>query len=329
MAASSHRYTLIPFDTAEQRASFADEVRDGLTRPDKSIPYRFLYDEYGSKLFQEICTLPEYYPTRVERALLAEHAAEIATSFDRPITLVELGSGSAAKTRLLIEALLEAHDDLRYVPIDISPEILEQSALELLSDYRALEVRAIASEYEEGLRHLDADGEHPQLIAWLGSSVGNLSRAEAREFLGGAREALGTSDRMLVGIDLRKEKALLEAAYDDGAGVTARFSLNLLARLNRELGAEFELGGFRHRAVYHERDGRVEIALVSQQEQRVSIEALGLEVELAAGEAIHVEDAYKYSLDEIDALAGDAGLRAARRWLDPDQRFSLNLLAPR
>jgi dimethylhistidine N-methyltransferase len=324
----SPRFTLVAHDTDAHLASLAEEVEAGLTTARKSIPCRFLYDEEGSKLFEEICEVPEYYLTRAERSILEERADEVAEAFDAPITLAELGSGNAAKTHLLIEAFLRAHGLLRYLPVDISAAVLEESAIELLDQYDALEVRAVASEYQEGLRHVRAETGRAKLVAWLGSSIGNLTRLEAASFLKSVRFALAPDDRMLVGIDLRKDARVHEAAYDDAAGVTARFSLNLLARINRELGADFDLGAFRHRAEYREDEGRVEIQIVSLREQHVAIDALDRVVHFSAGEGIHTENAFKYSLEEIEALAHAAGMKTAQRWLDGEQRFSLNLLAP-
>jgi dimethylhistidine N-methyltransferase len=322
------RYTLIDAEPEQERESFAAAVAAGLARRPRAIPCRFLYDEAGSRLFEEICQIPEYYLTRAEREILAARAERIAARFDRPITLAELGSGSAAKTRLLIEACLRRHGRLRYLPVDISRSMLEESSLALLERYESLEIRAIASELRTGLHHVGAETSRPKLILWLGSSVGNLGRHEAAAFLARVRQAMAPADGLLIGIDLRKDRAVLERAYDDAAGVTARFTLNLLARMNRELGARFDLRAFEHRAVYHEAEGRIEIRIVSRRAQRVAIEALGLELELAAGEGIHAEDSFKYSLEEIDALALGAGMRVGERWLDRAGRFSLSLFAP-
>ena len=326
---AGHRYTLIHIDDGgEERESLEAAVRRGLGGASKNLPCRFFYDEEGSLLFEEICALPDYYLTRTEHAILEERCDEIATLFPGAITLAELGSGSATKTRLLIEALLRRHGFLRYVPIDISRSMLETSARELLEDYSALEIQAIASEYRAGLRHVKAETSRPKLIAWLGSNIGNFERHEAASFLAGVRAAMAESDRLLVGIDLRKDRRVLERAYDDEQGVTARFNLNLLKRLNRELGADFDPDHFAHRAIWDERRGRVEICLVSLREQVVSIEKLDLQVHFAEGEAIHTENSYKYSLAEIAELAREADLRIAEQWLDADRRFSVNIFAP-
>jgi L-histidine N-alpha-methyltransferase len=320
------RYTLI--DTVPEQESFADAVAAGLARRPRRIPCRFLYDERGSRLFEEICALPEYYLTRAEREILLARADRIAARFDRPIVLAELGSGSSAKTRLVIDACLSRHGRLRYVPVDISRSMLEASSLELLERYESLEIRAIASELRTGLRHVGRETSRPKLILWLGSSVGNLTRDEASAFLGRVRRAMTPDDALLIGIDLRKSRAVLERAYDDAAGVTARFTLNLLERMNRELGARWDASAFQHRAVYHEDEGRVAIEIVSLRRQRIAIEALEIDLELARGETIHAEDSFKYSLAEIDTLASTAGMRVEERWQDRGGRFGLNLFAP-
>ena len=325
---TAQRFTLVESHGDVALASFATEVERGLRTKPKTLPCRFFYDEVGSEIFEQICDLPEYYLTRSEREILDSHADEIAASFERRIALAELGSGSSAKTRFLIEALLRRHGSLYYVPIDISRSMLEASSRELLDRYEALEIRAIASEYEVGLQHLRTETETPKLIAWFGSTIGNLGHEDAADFLRTLRAAMSPDDRLLVGIDLRKDRAILEAAYDDSAGVTARFNMNLLERVNRELGGRFDLDDFEHRAVYDEVKGRVEMHLVSKREQRVAIEELGLEVEFGAQETIHTENSRKYDQTEIDTLTSLAGLRTESQWLDSRGYFSLNLFAP-
>jgi dimethylhistidine N-methyltransferase len=205
---------------------------------------------------------------------------------------------------------------------------LEESSESLLKEYPALEIVAIAGEYDVGLGHLNTVVGGTKLILWLGSNVGNLERVEAARFLQRVRETMSPADCLLVGIDLRKDRAVLESAYDDAQAVTARFNLNLLYRINRELGAQFDLQAFRHRAVYNEDIGRVEMYLVSARAQDVFIEGLGLSLSFAEGEEIHTENSYKYSLVEIEALAKAAGLRLEHQWFDAERRFSENLLAP-
>jgi dimethylhistidine N-methyltransferase len=211
--------------------------------------------------------------------------------------------------------------------MDICRTVLEESSLELLRAYPKLEIVAIAAEYQEGLRHLRTDGEPPKLVLWLGSNIGNFERTAAAAFLAQVRGTMTPVDRLLVGIDLRKDRNILEAAYDDAQGVTAEFNRNLLARINRDLAGRFDLGKFRHHAYYDETAGRIEIYLISTCAQQVPIGRLGLEVPFAAEEAIHTENSYKYSLAEIDELAHAAGLTLQQRWLDADGRFSLNLFA--
>ena len=327
---AEERLTLVEAD-AGLPSDFAADVRAGLSAPKKRLSCRYFYDAEGSELFEQICALPEYYLTRAEQQILDSHAGDIVAAAAPEAALVELGSGSAKKTRTVIEAALAARGPtatmVHYVPIDISRSMLLESSRALLEDYAAVEITAIAAEYRAGLRWLKRRRE-PKLVLWLGSNVGNFARGEAARFLGGVRAAMSPGDRLLMGVDLRKSRAVLEAAYDDAAGVTARFNLNLLQRINRELGGRFALDGFRHRAHWNERLGRVEIRIESLRDQRVRIDALSLEVPFRAGESIYTESSYKYSFAEIERLARAAGLVVAERWLDGDKRFSVNLLAP-
>jgi dimethylhistidine N-methyltransferase len=322
------RFTLIGLPAEKRRVRFARDVKAGLTASPKSLPCCYFYDRLGSRLFEAICELPEYYLTRAETAILQGHAEEIAALFAGPTDLIELGSGSAVKTRLLIEAFLRRPRALRYVPLDICRTVLEESARELLPVFPKLEIMAIAGEYHEGLQHLQAVTGRRKLILWLGSNIGNLERTAAAQFLGRVRATLTSEDRVMVGIDLRKEAAVLEAAYDDSCGVTAAFNRNLLGHINRELGGHFDLRAFQHRAVYNEQAGRVEMYLVSAWAQTVKIDQLSLEIGFAEGEPIHTENSYKYSPAEIETLAAHSGLELERAWLDPDRQFQLNLFRP-
>jgi L-histidine Nalpha-methyltransferase len=342
------RFSLAVVEPARQAASFAHEVRAGLTTTPKRLPCRFFYDAAGSELFEEICRLPEYYVTRAEHEILAAYADEIATNVPPETILVELGSGSAAKTRLLIEALLRRQatspNVLRYVPVDISRSTLEDSARRLLAAYPRLVVDAVEAEYHDALRYLrslvglEAGGDAgipkhgkggaPKLVLWLGSNVGNLTRDEAAAFLRRVRQTMGQRDRLLIGIDRRKDRTVLEPAYDDAQGVTARFNKNLLARINRELCGQFDLAAFAHRTVYHESEGRIVMELVSHRDQLVHIGALEIDVPFGAGESIHTEDSYKYSDEEIHTLAAAAGFAVARQWYDTKRRFSECLFRP-
>lgn len=321
------RFTLIGLPVEERRARFGRDVAAGLSAAPKHLPCCYLYDRLGSQLFEAICELPEYYLTRAETALLQAHADKIAAAVAGPIDLIELGSGNAVKTRLLIEALLRQEKRPRYVPVDICRTVLEESSTDLLRSYPTLEIVAIAGEYREALQHLGVETSRPKLVLWLGSNIGNLDRTEAADFLARIRTTLSARDRVLVGIDLRKDRKTLEAAYDDPCGVTAAFNRNLLGRINRELGAHFDLRSFQHRAVYNDDAGRIEMYLVSTKAQQVRIDRSGLDVRFAAGEAIHTENSYKYSPAEIDKLAAAAGMRVEHAWLDPDGHFRLNMLA--
>jgi L-histidine N-alpha-methyltransferase len=331
--ALERRLTIELVPPSRPAASFAEDVRRGLTSQPKWLSCRFFYDRQGSRLFEQICDLPEYYLTRAEDGILTRHAEEIVATVPAGAALVELGSGSAAKTRRLIAALLRRQGTLRYTPLDIARDALEESARRLREEFAALEIHALCGEYRDGLRRLNdlrrTDGlDQSQLILWLGSSVGNLERPRAAVFLSQVRATMAPADRLLVGFDLRKARAVLEPAYDDARGVTARFNKNLLDRINRELGGRFDLRAFDHRAVYDEDAGRIRMSLVSRRDQVAPIAALGLHVPLAAGEAIHTEDSYKYSVPEIRALAEAAGLEVERQWLDEGRRFCESLFRP-
>ena len=316
--------------TAAAGDDFAADVRRGLTAPRKFLLPKYFYDALGSRLFDAICLVPEYYLTRAEASIFEGHAAEIvekARAGARRVTLFELGSGSAAKTRRIIDALLAAQPQLTYVPVDISTAALEESSNALLGDYDGLRVVAYAADYDTALPRLSENFEADAraLVLFLGSNVGNFGRGDARNFLRRVRAALRPGDLLLLGADLKKDAATLEAAYDDPVGVTAAFNLNLLARINRELGADFNVRDFRHVALYDADEGRVEMHLESSREQTVRVGAPGLEVRFAAGERIHTENSYKYSLDELSALAAETGFARDHTWLDPAGRFSSNL----
>lgn len=314
--------------TARNGEDFGEDVRNGLTADPKRLSCAWLYDEKGSALFEDICELPEYYPTRAEHEILATHQSEILAGLSRDVTMVELGSGSSTKTRLLIEARLAGGRKLRYVPIDISHSILEESARALLADYPDLEIIGVCGEYGPGLHAVHERVDGPMVVLWLGSSVGNLDRASAKRFLGALRKDLDDDDRFLIGVDLRKDRETLERAYDDEQGVTARFNLNLLDRIDRELGGDFDLSKFRHVAEYDERVGRVDMFLESLADQRVRVEALDLDVEFAEGERIHTESSYKYSRGELLELAGTSGFEVEGDWTDAAGRFAFLRLRP-
>ena len=324
-AAAADRLLLetIPHDASGE--SFAEAVAAGLGAKPKTLPCRFFYDERGSLLFEEITRLDEYYPTRVEREILEINAGQIAKSVGLGPELVELGSGSAAKTRLLIRALITEHGSLRFQPIDISRSILETSSRALLAEEPELVICALAAEYEDGLRRVArSQSGRPRLIAWLGSSIGNLTCEEAADFLARVRRTLRERDRMLIGFDRRKDPRMLERAYDDSRGVTAEFNRNLLVRANRELDACFDLSQFDHQARWRPEIGRVEMHLISRKAQTVRI--LGNTFAFRPGESIHTENSYKYSLERFTALARSAGWTVRDSWTDSNTMFSVHAL---
>lgn len=307
-------------DLGPRPDDFRAAVWAGLSGTRKAIPCRFLYDERGSQLFDLICELPEYYPTRTETSILARHAHEIAEAAGAGVQLVELGSGASVKVRLLLDALERPS---AYVPIDISAEHLAAAAARIRADYPGLPVQAVCADYAEAF-DLPEPGTGRRLAFYPGSTIGNMPPLEARDFLALWARRLGHGAQMLVGVDLRKDKAVLERAYDDSQGVTAAFSLNLLARVNRELGADFDLDAFRHEARYDALRGRVEIHLRSLKDQTVRVGERSFD--FRKGERIHVEDSWKYSLEDFRRLAVSAGYRSRRLWTDADDLFSVHLL---
>jgi L-histidine N-alpha-methyltransferase len=304
----------------------ADDVRKGLSAYPKRFLPKYFYDELGSQLFEAICLLPEYYLTRAENEILERYADEIAAAVDGQKTLVEMGSGSASKTRLIIEALLQNQSELVFMPVDISATALESSSRILLQSYPRLRIEAYAADYFAGLAELGKESRQRTMALFLGSNISNFDREEALRFLRALRSVLHKGDALLLGVDLKKDPAILEAAYNDALGVTSAFNLNVLARINRELGGTFDLRAFKHRAFYNESIGRIEIYIESLFNQTVRIEKLDLEVEFDAGELIHTENSYKYDVAGINALAASTGFACSRSWFDSQERFSSNLL---
>ncbi len=310
----------------EPRAGLAADVRRGLSSKPKRFLPKYFYDQLGSQLFEAICLLPEYYLTRAENEILESYADEIVSSLDGNTTLLEMGSGSASKTRLIIEALLRKQPELLFIPVDISASALDSSSRILLQSYPQLKVEAYAADYFAGLAELGKKPRARTLALFLGSNVSNFDPEEALKFLRALRQVLHEGDALLLGADLKKERRVLEAAYNDALGVTAAFNLNVLARINRELGGNFDLRAFQHRAFYNEAAGRVEIYIESMREQTVAISELKMEVQFGEGEQIHTENSYKYDLSEIARLAGETGFTSAYTWLDQKRQFSSNLL---
>jgi dimethylhistidine N-methyltransferase len=316
-------------DETQASGNFASDVRAGLSAARKHLPPKYFYDALGSQLFDAICLLPEYYLTRAEDEILARHASEmVAAVGGERLTLLELGSGSAVKTRLIIEALLRRQADLLYVPVDISASALETSARVLLQSYPSLRIAAYASDYDgalSSLRQSVADGDRV-LALFLGSNIGNFERAEAQRFLRDLRsKVLRAGDALLLGADLKKDARVLEEAYDDVLGVTAAFNLNVLARINREFDADFDLRAFKHVALYDAAQGRIEIYIESKRAQLVHIRRLEMSVAFIEGERIHTENSHKYAIAELSQLASLAGFKCTRTWLDQSAQFSSNL----
>jgi L-histidine N-alpha-methyltransferase len=301
------------------------EVAAGLARPQKELPPKYFYDARGSRLFEEITRLPEYYLTRVERALLETTVPELISHL-RPRSLSELGAGAAAKTRIILDAMLAAGSAEVYQPIDLSATFLAGTAARLRTEYPGLRIQPLVADFTGDLR-LDDTLPAPRLYAVLGSTIGNLDPVAAVRLLAGVRAALGTEDRLLLGIDLKKDIARLEAAYNDSAGVTAEFNHNVLLVLNRELGADFNVAAFDHHAFYDRVADRIEMHLVATGAQRVEIPGVGI-FELRHGESIRTEISCKYDRARIDGLFREARLEVERWWTDDDALFALVLAAP-
>ena len=347
--------------------TFAEEISGSLDRGSgsKFIDPKFFYDAVGSALFEEICSVPEYYLTRTEIALLeriadeigalvaadelgirrdgADHGDGAATSGDDDapragggsssggggkssgrLRLVELGSGSSVKTRIILDVLHRVQSTTEYFPIDIS-DILTQSSEQLLADYPKLRITGIIDTYEGGLEFLKEYGGGRSLIMFLGSSYGNLAPRDGAAFLGRVRSAMKPGDLFLMGVDMAKDRGVLESAYNDSAGVTSRFNLNVLSRINSELDADFDLGNFAHRARYNPSEQRVEMHLESLCEQTVTVSKPGLELRLGHGELIHTENSYKYEPGQVRSMLDSAGFRTVSQWTDPDGYFMLVL----
>ena len=303
--------------------SFADDVRRGLTATPKFLLPHYFYDALGSALFSAICELPEYYVTRAEEEILRSRAMEIAAAFGPRVRLVELGSGSARKTRHLIDAILARQASLDYFPVDVDAGILASSGQALLHDYPRLSIDAICGDFRNPatlLRPYLPPSDARTIVLFLGSSIGNLDPAAAGAMLSNLRTALSPGDALFLGADLRKSPSILEPAYDDALGVTAAFNLNLLGRINRELGGTFDLSAFTHRAYYNEAEGRIEMHLVSRNAQRVLID--GYEVAFEEGESIHTENSYKYDDASLNALAEAGGFTIEQRWSDSKGYFA-------
>lgn len=303
------------------REEFARAALDGLSRSPRAIPAKFLYDARGSQLFDQICELPEYYPTRTETKILRSCASQIATLAGPGCVLVEYGSGSSTKSRILLDAM---QDLAAYAPIDISRQHLDMTAEKLRRDYLGLRVEPVCGDYMAIDALPDSVPAARRIGFFPGSTIGNLTPDEAKDFLRRARSLVGDDGAMVLGVDLRKDPAVLHAAYNDSAGVTAQFTLNLLRRMNRELDATFDLSGFAHEAFYNEQEGRIEIYFRSLRSQTAMV--AGWRFMFAAGERVHTEYSYKYDAQTFAALVDGTGFNIRRTWTDDESLFAVHYL---
>lgn len=308
-------------DLNPELGDFRTEVLNGLSKPQKSVPCKYFYDQTGSEIFDRICRLDDYYPTRTEIGILENRIGEIAELIGRNAHLIEFGSGASIKIRTLLDAL---PDLAQYTAVDISRDFLLQSAETLAMDYPSLEVAAICADYTRDFSvPQPATGGNPRRVGFFpGSTIGNFTADEAAAFLKRIGTMLRTDGGLLIGVDLKKDIKTLYAAYNDSEGLTADFNFNLLRRANDELGANFDLAAFRHEAPYVEDKGRIEMRLYSEKDQKVTI--ADREFSFAAGEHIHTEDSHKYTIDEFRALCAPAGFTAVASWTDPDNLFCVH-----
>jgi dimethylhistidine N-methyltransferase len=308
---------------ASANAPFEADVLEGLSRPQKALAPKYFYDEAGSALFEAICRTPEYYPTRVETALLAEVARDLATRIEVGAALVEFGSGASEKTRLILDAAPQVK---LYVPIDISVEALASAAARISEAYPNLRVAPIAADFTQPLPQGAIEGSPAVVGFFPGSTIGNFTPSEARRFLSDAHTSLGPRASFLIGVDLVKDLDVLCAAYNDAAGVTAAFNLNLLTRMNRELGADFRADRFAHRAIWNADLSRIEMHLESLEAQMARV--AGRTFHFRRGETLHTENSHKFTVQSFTALALSAGWRVQACWTSSDQPFAEFLLAP-
>ncbi|MEO1324102.1 MAG: L-histidine N(alpha)-methyltransferase [Pseudomonadota bacterium] len=310
-------YDIAPIDP---KATFLSDVLSGLSKPQKTLPCQYFYDETGSELFEEITQLDEYYPTRTEMAILRDHVEEISGAIGTDVLLVEYGAGASTKTRILLDAL---SDPAGYVPIDVSEAFLLQTAEGLRADYPDLKVHPIVGDFMVRFGLPQPSNGRP-VGFFPGSTIGNLSDPEIDQFMQAARTLLGADGQFILGVDLRKSPDILIPAYDDAAGTTARFNLNLLTRINRELGASFDLSGFAHKINWNDTDSRIEMHLESLKAQTVSLGEE--EVLFEAGETIHTENSRKFDLVRLRDRLSHSGWRTERVWQDENDYFAIVLL---
>ncbi|MEM7619893.1 MAG: L-histidine N(alpha)-methyltransferase [Pseudomonadota bacterium] len=314
---------ILPSDDVLYTDEFASAVIEGLGATQKNIPCQYLYDAAGSDLFEDLTYLEEYYPTRTEIALLEKHAGDIAEMTDDGALLVEFGSGSSRKTNILLE---EMKNIAAYIPIDISDAALEDAEGRLNTQFPKLKVIPIHTDFNQDVDLPEDYSSAYRLGFFPGSTLGNFERDKARQFLEHSRGILGPKSGFIIGVDLQKDPSVLVPAYDDAKGVTAKFNLNVLNRINSDLDGTFDLDKFRHRAIYNEQEARVEMHIESLEDQEVKV--LGQSVNFAQGETIHTENSHKYTVASFEKLAAAAGWSVVQTWIDDGQLFSVHYLRP-
>lgn len=307
-----------------EKNSFADEISEGLNQNSKFIQPKFFYDSIGSRLFEKICSLPEYYPTRTEISILKKLQSDLPNFLDGDFRLIELGSGSSTKTRLILDILSKNQSKLEYFPIDISEIITESSEL-LLKDYPKLKITGIIDTYDGGLEFLKDYDSKNNLIIFLGSSYGNFSPDDGLDFLIKINSMMKSNDLFLIGLDLVKDKNILESAYNDSQNITAEFNLNVLNRINNELDANFVLENFRHYSIYNDQKQRIEMYVESLLNQTVTIGKSSDQIYLKKNELIHTEFSHKFQIHQIENLLKQSGFNLIKIWLDDKQHYSLSL----
>ncbi|MBF0383870.1 MAG: L-histidine N(alpha)-methyltransferase [Magnetococcales bacterium] len=300
--------------------SLLQEVLKGLAKEQKTIPPKFFYDANGSKLFDEITQLTEYYPTRTEIELIKTHRQEMARYIGSSIELIELGSGSSLKVQLLLEGLKPSI----YIPVDISREHLLESCQRLAEYFPEIYIHAVCADYSSKLELPDLSNGNRKVVFFPGSSIGNFEPQAAANLLENVATLVGQGGGLLIGVDLQKDHAVLNSAYNDGKGVTAAFNLNLLNRINSETGADFNLDKFSHKAFYNSQEERIEMHLVSNKEQQINVN--GSNFKFCKGESIHTENSYKYSVQSFQKLAASVGFKPVKTWVDPQSYFSIHYL---
>jgi L-histidine N-alpha-methyltransferase len=321
----SERLNIYTVKNGHRKKSFAEDVKDGLLAKNKGLHPKYFYDSKGSDLFEKICETPEYYVTRTEASILKKYSDELAALNSDKTVVVELGSGSSVKTRYIINSFINNNGRLDYMPIDVS-EILIESSQTLINDYDKLHITGVISEYEEGMEMVNVISSHPKLVIFLGSSIGNFTRDEAKNLVKEISNNMNETDSFLIGFDLRKDAKAMNEAYNDKQRLTAEFNLNILNRINNELGGEFDLDKFDHYAFFNVTESRMEMHIVSLEDQSVFIKGINETISFKKGETIHTENSYKFTDEMINYLASSGGLKVQKTWKDDKNYFALCLM---